>query len=222
MQKLVLPVDNFKPTAGYKNKQYKSSFGYTHFGIDCGNPTHNRKLYGLGNGTVVAAGLDGLDGKTKGAGSGCGYCLVIIYRDCYNHVTGEVQDLVCTYMHMAGLPAVKQGDKVVKGTYLGEYGNTGATTTGAHLHIQFDTDVKYPLYCAGLSSTGHNLLKRGAIDSTINPCEVLHIGVGQTVTTLKSNYYNKEEFENLPKITSVKKVVRQTKNTDLKRRHSLF
>jgi murein DD-endopeptidase MepM/ murein hydrolase activator NlpD len=222
MQKLVLPVDNFKPTAGYKNKQYKSSFGYTHFGIDCGNPTKNRKLYAIGRGTVVAAGLDGLNGKTTGVGSGCGYCLVIIYRDCYNHVTGKTQDLVCTYMHMADMPVVKAGEKVIKGTYLGDYGNTGANTTGAHLHIQFDTDVQHPLYCAGLSSKGHNIFKRGIIDSTINPCEVLHVGVGQTVTTLKSNYYDKEEFDNLPKVTAVTKVVRQNKNTDTKRRHTLF
>lgn len=201
MQKLILPVDNFKPTAGYKNQQYKSSWGYPHYGIDCGNPTQNRKLRAIGSGTVVAAGLDGLNGKTTGTGSGCGYCLVIVYKGCYNHVTKKTQDLVCTYMHMASMPKVKAGEKVIKGTYLGDYGNTGASTSGPHLHIQFDTDTRYPLCCTGLSSKGHNLLKRGSVDSTVNPCEVLHIGVGQTVTTANSKWYNRAEFDNLPKVT---------------------
>jgi murein DD-endopeptidase MepM/ murein hydrolase activator NlpD len=225
MQKLVLPLNNFKPTAGYKNPQYENSWGYPHYGIDCGNPTKNRKLYSMGRGTVVAAGLDGLNGKTTGPGSGCGYCLVIIYKGCYNHVTGETQDLVCTYMHMANLPAVKAGDRVIKGTYLGDYGNTGASTSGPHLHIQFDTDTRNPLCCTGLSSKGHNLLKRGKIDSTVNPCEIFHIGTGQTVTTLNSKWYDKAEFDNLPKVTSVKKAVVKTgrlSKEESTRTHSLF
>ena len=100
MQKLILPIDEFKPTAGYKNAKYRKYWGYTHYGVDCVSATRNRALYALGNGVVKAAGLDGLNGKTTGKGSGCGYCLVIIYKDCYNHKTGEVMDLVCTYIHM--------------------------------------------------------------------------------------------------------------------------
>lgn len=228
MQKLVLPLDNFKPTAGYKNAQYKTSWGYTHYGIDCGNPLKNRKLYAIGHGTVVAAGLDGLNGKTTGPGSGCGYCLVIIYKGCYNHAKGIIQDLVCTYMHLASLPAVKAGDNVYRGTYLGDYGNTGAATSGAHLHIQFDTDTRNPLCCTGLSSKGHNLLKKGVVDSTVNPCEVLHIGPTQKMNTTNSRWYDKEEFDNLPQLTaSTKKpvLVKQTKLTkkkDIARKFSLW
>lgn len=238
MQKLVLPLDNFKPTAGYKNKQYKSSWGYTHYGVDCGNPTKTRRLCAIGRGTVVAAGLDGLNGKTTGAGSGCGYCLVIIYKGCYNHVKKKTQDLVCTYMHMADMPKVKAGEKVIEGTYLGDYGNTGASTSGPHLHIQFDTDIQHPLCCTGLSSKGHNLLKRGSVDSTVNPCEILYIGAGQTVNTTNSSWYTKSEFDNLPKVTdaevmtpqsapkpSLKSVVRLNKDTysqNTNRRHTLF
>ena len=152
MQKLILPIDEFKPTAGYKNAKYRKYWGYTHYGVDCVSATRNRALYALGNGVVKAAGLDGLNGKTTGKGSGCGYCLVIIYKDCYNHKTGKVMDLVCTYIHMSALPKVKVGDKVTPKTCLGFYGNTGAATSGPHLHIQFDTDTDHPLYCTGISS----------------------------------------------------------------------
>ena len=197
MQKLILPIKDFKPTAGYKNYKYRKYWGYTHFGVDCGSPSKNRVLYGLGNGTVAAAGLDGLNGKTTGAGSGCGYCLVIIYKDCYNRQTQKAMDVVCTYMHMAALPKVKAGDIVTTKTMLGYYGNTGAATSGAHLHIQFDTDTKHPLYCTGLSSKGHALLRRGSVDSTVDPVALLNIGEGQTMNCAHSEWYNYFDFRSI-------------------------
>lgn len=214
MQNLILPIKDFKPTAGYKNGKYRKYWGHTHFGADCGSPSKNRALYGLGNGTVVAAGLDGLNGKTTGKGSGCGYCLVIIYKDCYNHKTGEVMDLVCTYMHMAELPKVKASDKVTTKTLLGYYGNTGKDTSGPHLHIQFDTDTHYPLYCTGISSKGHALLRRGSINSTVNPCEVLHIGAGQTVNAVFSQWYDQYAFKLLPTAGAVKKSGKEKAKSD--------
>ena len=195
MQNLILPIRDFKPTAGYKNGKYRKYWGHTHFGIDCGSPSKNRALYGLGNGTVVAAGLDGLNGKTTGAGSGCGYCLVIIYKDCYNRKTKAAMDVACTYMHMASMPKVKAGDKVTTKTLLGYYGNTGKDTSGPHLHIQFDTDIKHPLLCTGLSSKGHALLKKGKIDSTVNPAELLNIGEGQSLTYTHSEWYDYYDFK---------------------------
>lgn len=214
MQKLILPIDEFKPTAGYKNAKYRKYWGYTHYGVDCVSATRNRALYALGNGVVKAAGLDGLNGKTTGKGSGCGYCLVIIYKDCYNHKTGKVMDLVCTYMHMSAPPKVKAGDKVTPKTCLGFYGNTGAATSGPHLHIQFDTDTHYPLYCTGISSKGHALLRRGNIDSTVNPCEVLHIGAGQTVHAVFSQWYDQYAFKLLPTEGAVKKAGKEKAKSD--------
>lgn len=206
MQKLILPIVDLKPTAGYKNQKYKSSWGYAHYGIDCISNSKKTALYGLGNGRVIAAGLDGLNGKTTGTGSGCGYVLVVLYEDVYNHVTKKSQDVIVTYMHMNSLPKVNAGDKVTADTLLGYYGNTGANTTGAHLHIQVDTDTKYPIYCCGLSSKGHNLLKKGTVDSTINPVEVLHIGEGQSIHTTSSVWYNTSDFKRIPKLTeNVKK-----------------
>ncbi len=40
---------------------------------------------------------------------------------------------------------MKAGQKITKDTRLGLYGNTGAST-GDHLHIEIDTDTKYPNY----------------------------------------------------------------------------
>ena len=195
MQKLILPIKDFKPTAGYKNYKYRKYWGYNHYGVDCGSPSKNRALYGLGDGVVVAAGLDGLHGKTTGKGSGCGYCLIIIYKDCYNRKTQSTMNVVCTYMHMAALPKVKAGEKVTTKTLLGYYGNTGAATSGPHLHIQFDTDTAHPLYCTGISSRGHALLRRGSVDSTINPVELLNIGEGQTMIYTHNDWYNYFEFK---------------------------
>lgn len=209
MQKLRLPIDDFKPTAGYKNARYRRYWGYTHYGVDCVSAVKKRTLYGLGDGVVIAAGLDGLNGRTTGKGSGCGYCLVILYKDCYNRKTGEGVDVVCTYMHMAEIPKVKAGDKVTTKTLLGHYGNTGAATTGPHLHIQFDSDTRYPMYCTGLSSKGHALLKRGSVDSTIDPVYLLNIGKGQRVYAGHSFWYDAYSFEFLPNAEEAPKPKRE-------------
>lgn len=218
MQYLKLPIDNFKPTAGYKNEKYAVEWHYTHFGTDCVSASKNRALYGLGNGKVIAAGLDGLNGKTTGDGSGCGYCLIIVYDDVFNHYSGNHYDVTCTYMHMAEMPKVKKGDKVTADTLLGYYGNTGAKTSGSHLHIQFDRDTKYPLLCCGISKAGHNLLKKGKVDSTVDPTHILHIADGQKVTAPASSWYNQSDFVKLPKIpTSSKSSANAVKTSNGKR-----
>lgn len=197
MQKLIFPIDDFKPTAGYKNARYRKFWGFSHYGVDCVSASKTRALYGIGDGTVVAAGLDGLNGKTTGAGSGCGYCLVIIYKDCYNRQTQKTMDVACTYMHMAALPKVKAGDKVTTKTLLGYYGNTGAKTSGAHLHIQFDTDTKHPLYCTGLTAKGHAFFKKWEYDTTVDPVAVLNKGAGQTLSITNSVWYNYFDFRSI-------------------------
>ena len=189
-----------KPTAGYKNKKYVKEWGFAHYGIDCVSASKNRALYGLGDGVVFDAGLDGLNGKTTGKGSGCGYCLIVIYKDCYNWIFDKGFDATVTYMHLAEMPKVKKGDKVTADTLLGYYGNTGAKTSGPHLHVQFDTDIKYPRYCQGITKKGHNFLKQGKVDSTMNPAYFFHRGAGQSVKVGNSEWYEKEDFANIPAI----------------------
>lgn len=198
MQRLKLPIDIMKPTAGYKNAAYAKSWGYPHYGIDVVSAAKKKALYALGNGVAKAAGLDGLNGKTTGAGSGCGFVLVIVYKDCENNKTHKATDLTVTYMHMESKPLVKVGQPVTPNTLLGYYGNTGASTTGAHLHLQMDTDTKYFLYCSGLSKAGHNLLKKGTVDSTVDPVKYLWLGEGQNVSVASSSWYTKTDFLSIP------------------------
>lgn len=202
MQKLRLPINDFKPTAGYKNSNYKTKFGFIHYGIDCISKSGKTALYGLGEGTVIASGLDGIKGATMGVNSGCGYVLIIKYTDVYNWFTKEHYDVICTYFHLMKQPNVKVGQKVTKSTLLGYYGNTGYKTTGMHLHIQFDSDCKYPYNCAGIGSSGHSILKKGVVDSSINPIQLLHRDDDQSISLTSSSYYNSSDFDKIPKINN--------------------
>ena len=190
-QRLVLPINDMRLTASYKNAAYRQRFGFDHYGVDATSRSGNTALYGLGSGIVVAAGLDG----AKGEASGCGYVLVIKYPACV--INGrDAADLVCTYFHMREKPPVKTGDEVTTETLLGHYGNTGANTTGAHLHIQFDTDTDYPLWCSGISGKESLILKPGTVDSTVDPLDVLHIGPGQSLMSdVDPKYYAGENLD---------------------------
>ena len=164
-QKLVFPVNKAKITAGYMSKMYKEKHGYNHYGVDmiCVNDA-DFTVYACGNGTVITAGND----------VGLGYITVIRYD---NVVIGDgsVSDVIATtFHHEAGSIKVKAGDKVNANTIIARYGKTGYGIEGEHLHIQFDTDVSNPLYCTGINGNASTILKRGTVDSTINPVLILN------------------------------------------------
>ena len=200
MQRLVLPINNFKPTAGYKSKKYRSKFGFWHYGVDCvGGDT----VYALGNGTVKLVGNDGKNGKTTGKTSGCGFVAIVVYRECANNKTEKPADRTVTYMHLREMPKVKAGQTVTKDTVIGYMGSTGAYTTGKHLHIQMDTDTRFWQYCAGLKRRSYGVFKfakGGNVDSTVNPTDYLWVDKNQRVTAGKSEWYDRKEFANLPNI----------------------
>lgn len=202
LQKLVFPIKSPKVTCGYKNKDYKSEYGFDHYGLDIVSNNGDLEIYGLGNGTVIAAGWDGvgpINGAKKNTGSG--YILIVQYNDVYNHITKKKCNVICTMMHMKSAPLVKKGDKVTTSTLLGYYGDTGAYVTGPHLHIQFDIDTKYPLNCMPISSTGHKILRKGSVDSTIDPCELLHLKKDQQLYYGKyPNQYDKTKLQKIPYI----------------------
>ena len=181
-QQLVFPLKAPKITCGYKDPGYKVTYGFNHFGLDMFSAKGITKLYGLGNGTVIAAGWDGI-GAVNGlkANSGCGYVLIVQYDNVYNHVTKKTCNVICTMMHLKAMPLVKKGDKVTTSTLLGYYGATGAYVTGAHLHIQFDSDTKYPFNCMPIGNSGHKILRKGYSDSTVDPCELLHLEQGDKI-----------------------------------------
>ena len=197
VQYLRLPIDDCKFTAGYKNAKYKQQFNFTHYGNDMVSRTKNRALHALGNGRVIAAGLDGAN--TKDAQ---GYVCVIEYKDCYNHKLKRPMNVVVTYFHMESAPKVKNGQIVTKDTLLGYYGATGRYVKGAHLHIQADTDTKYPLYCQGITKGTHKILKQGVSDSTVDICELLYIDKNQSIVIAKDAYYDLATIDSIPVMPS--------------------
>ena len=72
---------------------------------------------------------------------------------------------------------------------------------GAHLHLQIDTDTKYPQYCMGMGSSGHRILKHGAVDSTVNPMDILYLGKNQSIVGGRyPAQYDKNDLKKLEKI----------------------
>lgn len=160
-QKLILPINSMRLTAGYKNSNYKKQFGYTHYGIDMTDKARKDKtIWGSGKGEVTHCGWHPTGGNV----------VVIVYKDCILS-NGQVRDLTIRYFHLEKIN-VKVGQKITKDTRIGLYGNTGSSS-GDHLHIEIDTDTKYPNYTPQTSKS-NDILKSG-IDSTINPVLALWV-----------------------------------------------
>lgn len=166
-QKLIFPINNTKITASWKTSAYQTKFGMIHYGVDMVSSKGDTKLYASGNGIVLNCGNDNVLGNM----------IVIKYTDVYNDVTKKSQDVICRMWHLAKI-SVTKNQKITKDTVLGNYGNTGQYSTGAHLHIEFDTDTSYPYYTPTLTgqSTYFKGKNYGANDKTMfNPIEVLYV-----------------------------------------------
>ena len=161
-QKLILPINKCRITAGYKNTNYLREFGYTHYGVDMTDKDRkDYTVYASGKGTVYQCGWHASGGNV----------VVIIYRDC-ELPSGGTCDIVLRYYHLKTIKVVK-GQKVTKDTVIGLYGNTGASS-GAHLHLEVDTDVKYPIYTPQVSSRNNNhVLRKGTASTLLNPVHAL-------------------------------------------------
>ena len=162
-QKLILNLNQARITAGYKNKNYKKQFGYTHYGVDMTDKNKKDKtVWANGVGEVLETGWSNSGGNV----------VVVLYKDCLL-TDGTVRDLVIRYYHLAKITCEK-GQKTTKDTRLGYYGNTGASS-GDHLHIEVDTDarVKYACYTPQIGKNS-GVLKSGT-DTTINPTKCLYV-----------------------------------------------
>lgn len=175
MQRLILPINKCKVNAGYKSEAYRKDFGFAHFGVDLGSTDGSTQVYACGDGEVIAAGMDGQHDKDR-----LGNCIVIVYRD-VRLPDGRLLDLACRMFHFAKIYC-KAGDLVTKDTVIGLYGNTGGMSTGAHLHLEFDTDVEYPRHAYGIAASG-NVIKKGSVDSTLNPSLAWYRDSNQSITT---------------------------------------
>ena len=158
-QKLILPINATRITAGYKNANYHKDFGYIHFGMDMTDKNRSdKRVWGSGKGKITHCGWHPSGGNV----------VVAVYEDC-ELTDGKVKDLAIRYFHLDAIK-VKAGQAITKDTVIGLYGNTGASS-GAHLHIEIDTDVKYPNYTPQTSKS-NGVLNAGT-DSTINPVTAL-------------------------------------------------
>lgn len=158
-QKLILPINKCRVTAGYKNANYRKQFGYTHYGVDLTDKQRtDRTIWASGVGEVTHTGWSNSGGNV----------VVVVYRNC-ELADGRVKDVTIRYYHLDQIH-VKVGQKTTKDTKLGLYGNTGASA-GAHLHIECDLDVKFPNYTPQIAKNS-GVLKAGT-DTTINPALVL-------------------------------------------------
>ena len=202
MQKLLMPFKKCMMLCGYKNPRYLKHWGYSHFGIDVstiqGGAGSDHNIYASGDGTIIATGFD----------NSCGNVVVVVYPTCYIRSDDSEKDLTARYCHLSSI-SVKQGDKVKQGDILGIEGNT--KTGDYHLHLEFDTDTKNPLYSPQVSSRDDhltmeqgNIIKKGYIgsrDTTLNPSDILFVGENQEIVkpTYNPAWLNPSDF-NIPKL----------------------
>lgn len=192
MQKLLMPFQSQMMLCGYKNPNYRKHWGYDHYGVDIstiqGGAGSNHNIYASGAGQVVACGFDNSGGNV----------IVVIYPDAYNHYTKKSCDLVARYMHLASITA-KKGQAVRVGDVLGVEGKT--QTGDYHLHIEFDTDIKWSCYSPQVSSKDDtqsaaqgNILMKGT-DSVVNPSHIFHLGDNQKIVppTYNPTWLNPED-----------------------------
>ena len=116
-QRLILPINSMRLTAGYKNANYRKQFGYNHYGIDMTDKAKSDKtVWGSGIGEVTHCGWHPSGGNV----------VVVVYRDC-ELTNGQVRDLAVRYYHLEKIN-VKVGQKITKDRRLGLYGNTGESS----------------------------------------------------------------------------------------------
>ncbi|MBQ6459132.1 MAG: M23 family metallopeptidase [Exiguobacterium sp.] len=166
-EKAILPLNNARITAGYKNASYHKAMGFKHFGTDMADL--NRKdfaVYAPFKMKIVAVGNDMLMGGSLIAVS-------VNPIDVHYGPKKGARRLVVRMAHLAK-NYVKVGDVVEpEGDKIADYGSTGKYGGSAHLHIEIDTDINYPQYSPTLSRSS-NIWKAGR-DSTLNPMDVFKV-----------------------------------------------
>lgn len=197
-QKLILPINNALLTASWKSQRYQEKFGLIHYGADLISATRNTLVYALGSGRVLEAGWDRVLGNS----------VVVQYTNAFRHTNNTARNLICRIYHLDQI-LTRKGAILTKDTRLGYYGSTGQLTTGPHLHIEVDTDVKYPFHTPTVIGRTTLFFGRnyGATDATMsNPLEWLHCKTsapdGQSYA-IQNTDYTRPEDRDIPKITQL-------------------
>lgn len=173
MNYAIMPINNIRITAGYLNEAYRKKFGFAHYGTDFVTDGNDRTLYAPFPMKVLAAGNDRLMGNVIVAES-------LDEIDIHNGKFKGKRKLVVRMAHLASVN-VKKGEVVrPEQKAIGRYGNTSGIVKNMapHLHIEFDTDLRFPFHTPTLAGHG-NIFKAGVRDprriSTVNPMDVLKV-----------------------------------------------
>lgn len=198
-QNLAVPINTAEIQCGYHNPnkepasewqqcQLYSTLGSFakagHFGMDLTG--YENPFFASGNGIVL--------GLSKNAGNTVGKWLAIKY---YN-VKGY-GDIVARYFHLDDI-SVSIGQEVSLDTKIATYGATGTYVTGAHLHVELDTDTNAWNYTPTLSTNNGGLYAgiRGSQDTTLNPAYVFKLKTSdperQTMVYPAQGWYSGPKF----------------------------
>lgn len=176
-QRLLFPFRKGMIVCGYKTAQYQKSWGYPHYGIDIstyqGVMQNDHSIRASGDGTVVAVGNDGA----------LGMGIAIVYKDCIGR-DGSVKTFTARYMHMKTV-YVSDGQTVKAGQIIAEEGKEG--TQDHHLHLELDTDTRWPTYTPQVSAV-HSFWRKGT-DSTLNTS--LWLWQSEDAQTVPYNFGNR-------------------------------
>lgn len=188
-QLLFFPMWDCTVSAGYKNKAYKKANGYTHYGVDF----DSKRAVDF---DVLASGSGVVLGVERNLNS-IGGVVVIKYDNVYNPTTKKTKTLIARYYHFYDIE-VKKGDKVKAYDVIGTV--SGTHKWWNHVHLELDTDVKYPFYTPQVSEKGSVLLTQGGLKafvlerSIIDPMTVLVVGKRQMAKVHSlAKYADKEQ-----------------------------
>lgn len=170
-QLLFYPMKQCTISAGFKAKKYKDHYGYNHYGVDF-DSLGDTDFDVLAGATGEVLGVEMNNGSAGGI-------VVIKYVNIYVPSKKKTMDLIARYAHMITL-YVKKGDRVAAYTPIGKV--SGNHKWYNHIHMEVDTDTKYPFYTVGFKESASRLLiASGATDKTLlDPLDVLVVGNEQT------------------------------------------
>ena len=134
-QLLFYPMKQCTISAGFKAKKYKDHYGYNHYGVDF-DSLGDTDFDVLAGATGEVLGVEMNNGSAGGI-------VVIKYVNIYVPSKKKTMDLIARYAHMITL-YVKKGDRVAAYTPIGKV--SGNHKWYNHIHMEVDTDTKYPFY----------------------------------------------------------------------------
>lgn len=194
-QTLILPINRAVVTASMGNAAYQARFGFPHYGTDLVSAVGDPTVYASGVGTLVAAGWDRYAGNT----------VIIRYPGAVYRPDGSVADVIFRYFHLAEIARLPTGENAItKDTVLGQYGGSGMGSLhywSPHLHVEADTDVRYPRHSPTFLPNGGVLFghRAGATAATLRDClDYLYqkptAPDHQTYRTAGAPYVNRRDF----------------------------